>query len=494
MTKPGSALYRVQQIRNMERMAVETFHLAEDELMLRAGTEAFNALMQHYPQVKKIAVFCGGGNNAGDGYVLARLAHHYGISVLVYAFKSAKDLPPSARRAADQAATAGVICRPFADTVDADVELLVDALLGIGLRDPVREPFRHAIHGMNASGLPILALDLPSGLDADTGQILGACIEATWTITFIAKKQGMYLADGPDQCGKIICSDLQLGACVSAEQPVARLLQRTVLSRTLKPRRKNSHKGHFGHVLIIGGGLGMPGAVYLAAQAALRVGAGLVHIATRPDYAKHGVQLLPEVLLHGVETGDELDPLLKKATVCIVGPGLGEDLWASDLFIKAMSSSLPCVVDASALRLLGNKPERRDHWVLTPHPGEAAHLLGVTTATVQADRSACAVVIQQRYGGCLVLKGGGTVIRTPNGATYICDAGNPGMATAGMGDVLSGVIGGLLAQGLSLDDAAPLGVLLHAAAGDAAAKEGGERGLIASDLMPYLRQQVNAVT
>ena len=262
----------------------------------------------------------------------------------------------------------------------------------------------------------------------------------------------------------------------------------------LSPREKTAHKGSYGHVLIIGGGMGMPGAVALAAHAALRVGAGCVTVATHPEYAKQCLPGLPEVMVYGVNQPNDLNPLLAKATVCVLGPGLGEGEWAEQLYNHVVSTSHPLLIDASALRLLAKSPKQCNNWVLTPHPGEAAALLESTHSEVQSHRENALKGLQQRYHGTIVLKGHETLIIDPQHSVSICKAGNPGMATAGMGDVLSGVIGGLIAQNIALPDAARLGVWLHANAGDKAAQVLGERGLMASDLMPFLHQLSNPMT
>ncbi len=494
MMNPKKALYLTQHIRLCERMALDEMGMSQDDLMMRAGTAALNTLETLYPDVRTIAVFCGGGNNAGDGYVLARLAFQQGYSVIVYQFKAIGDLPAAANHAALTAIEAGVSCQCLDDIIDSDVELVVDGLLGIGIKGRVRGSIAHAINLINDSGLPVLALDVPSGLDADTGRVLGVCINAAVTITFIAPKVGLYSLDGPDHCGKIICDDLQLEAGFARIVPAAYQLDEHLMHGVIMPRRKNSHKGLYGHVLVIGGGPGMPGAVYLSALAALRVGAGMVTVATLPEHAGKVLPSLPEVMIHGIDDVDSLLPLLAKATIGIIGPGLGDSEWAYSLFQAAISAQLPLVIDASALRMLAKNPQHDDNWVLTPHPGEASDLLACSTADIQADRCKSAQLIQQQYGGCVVLKGAGTVVNSGAGETYICAAGNPGMASAGMGDVLSGVIGGLLAQGVVLKNAAKLGVWLHAKAADDAVITQGERGLLASDLMPYLRRHINKCT
>ncbi len=495
MSKLKKALYLTKHIRLCERKALDEFGLAAEDLMMRAGTAAFNTLKKLYPDVRSIAVFCGGGNNAGDGYVLAMLAYQQGFSVFVYQYKAIDRLPAAANHAALAAIAAGVSCQILDDVIDSEVELVVDGLLGIGLQGDVHGPIAHAIHLINDSDLPVLALDIPSGLDADTGRALGVCINAAVTTTFIAAKVGLFTMDGPDHCGKVVCHSLQLDSCLATIPPAAYRLDEQLLHGIMTPRRKNSHKGFYGHVLIIGGGPGMPGAVYLAALAALRVGAGMVTVATLPGHAGRVLPLLPEAMIYAMDDVDSLQPLLVKATVCVIGPGLGESEWANALFRAVIAAQLPLVIDAAALRLLAHNPQHDDNWVLTPHPGEAAGLLGCSAMDIQVDRCQSAQRIQQRYGGCVVLKGAGSIVSTgESGGTYLCTAGNPGMASAGMGDVLSGVIGGLLAQGVGLADAAKLGVWLHARAADEAIITQGERGLMASDLMSYLRREINKCT
>jgi hydroxyethylthiazole kinase-like uncharacterized protein yjeF len=486
VTKPETALYRCEQIRACEQQAISVFQIDENELMSRAGAEAFSYIGQLYPKVKHIAVFCGSGNNAGDGYVVARLAHEQGLSVTIYQCKALADLPPAAQYAALMAASAGVECQPADEPIDSDVELIVDALLGIGLKGPVHGVIASAIHQINSSGLPVVSLDIPSGLNADTGLVENFCVMAATTLTFIALKTGLYTADGPDYSGDIHCCPIQLEACVAKQTPVARLLNVDTVSLPLAPRKKNSHKGKFGHVLVIGGGPGMPGAIGLAAKAAMRTGAGSVTIATWPEHAKGALPLIPEAMIWGVKSAKELQPLLARATVCVLGPGLGDSDWAMSLYLEAITSQLPMVIDASALRLLAEHPQMDDNWVLTPHPGEAAALLSCSTEQVQKDRYQAAARIQKQYGGVVVLKGTGSLIQTTEHNAFVCTKGNPGMASAGMGDVLSGIIAGLCAQGLSLSEAAQCGVYAHAMAGDEVAQAMGGAGLLASDLFDVL--------
>jgi NAD(P)H-hydrate epimerase len=486
VNKPENALYCCEQIRECEQQAVHLLQFDENELMYQAGAEAFFFMRSTFPEADHIAVFCGGGNNAGDGYILARLAHEHGLSVIVYQCKPLDDLPDIAKNAAMSALAAGVECQSADEPLDYETDLIVDALLGIGIKGPVRGIVATAINQINSSCLPILSIDVPSGLNADTGFVENFCVRATTTITFIAPKVGLYTLDGPDYCGAIQCNTLQLESLVAKLKPCAFLLSEGTISLPLPPRKMNTHKGNFGHVLVIGSGPGMPGAVSLTAKAALRMGAGSVSVATWPEYAKSILPLVPEAMIWGVNTPMDLVPLIAKATVCVIGPGLGESEWAKALFLKVITSQLPMVIDASALRLLAEHPQMDDNWILTPHPGEAGSLLSSPAQIVQRNRHQSAVAIQQLYGGIVVLKGTGTVIQTLEKNTFICPLGNPGMASAGMGDVLSGIIAGLCAQNISLSEAAKLGVWIHALAGDKAAGSIGPVGILASDLLDLL--------
>jgi hydroxyethylthiazole kinase-like uncharacterized protein yjeF len=258
----------------------------------------------------------------------------------------------------------------------------------------------------------------------------------------------------------------------------------------LAPRVRKAHKGLFGHVLVVGGNYGMPGAVRLAAEAALRCGAGLVSVATRSKHVGVIACGRPEIMVHGIENAQDLELLVAQSTVIVVGPGLGQTTWSKDLFYSVLAAPQVKVIDADALNLLAQNPSHSSNWVLTPHLGEAARLLRSEIALLQMNRIQAVWQLQKKYNGVVILKGADSLVCTANTLKQ-CQAGNPGMASGGMGDVLSGVIGALLAQGLNLQQAAELGVCLHAKAGDLAAQALGERGLLAMDLMPFLHQLVN---
>jgi ADP-dependent NAD(P)H-hydrate dehydratase / NAD(P)H-hydrate epimerase len=489
----NTELYPIQSIRALERLAVEQYGMTEAALMERAGQAAFRTLKARWPLAKKILVFCGKGNNGGDGCVLASLAKQQRLDVSIRQLGNLEELPVTAKRFAKECNDLAVEVKAFSADEVVQADVIVDALLGIGISGEVKGDYQQAISVINASALPVLAIDVPSGLNADTGASCGIAVNATVTITFIARKPGLFTGQGLASSGHVICD--ALGLPESAFDQIASSAH--ILSFPKRPllakRTRNAHKGLYGHVLIIGGNEGMPGAPHMAGEAALRIGAGLVTVITRPEHVGVICATRPELMCVGVDVAEsaKIDPLLQKATTIVIGPGLGQDEWAQHFLDKIAALALPMVVDADALNLIAKTSLKSEHFILTPHPGEAARLLGIPTAEVQKDRYKAASDIQKKYDGVCVLKGAGSIVQAENQLAEVCIAGNPGMASAGMGDVLSGVIGGLLAQGLSPARAASLGVFIHANSGDQAASQGGERGLLASDLMPYLRSWVN---
>lgn len=479
-------LYTAAQTRALDRRAIAG-GLPGYTLMTRAGQAAFQLLRERWPGATRIVVLAGPGNNGGDGYVLARLAWNQNLDVTIVSVGNHDSLTGEAAEAASDATRARVPEKSWAGTLP-EADVYVDALFGTGLNKPVQGDFAAAIAALNRAGRPVLALDIPSGLHADTGAELGEAVRAAATLSFIGLKQGLLTGRGPALTGALHFTDLEVPAAVyEGQAPAARRLDLDDL-QGLGRRDRDAHKGQHGHVLVVGGNHGMGGAVALAGEAALRAGAGLVSVATRPANALVVTGRRPELMCHGVESRADLAPLLARASVVVIGPGLGQDDWARELFGAVLDAGLPLVVDADGLNLLGQMPESRDKWVLTPHPGEAARLLGSSTAAVQADRFAALAALHARYGGEIVLKGAGSLVRDADGVS-LCPLGNPGMAAAGMGDVLAGVVAALHAQ--QLPQATARAVLLHAHAGDRAARAGGERGLLASDLFRWLRRGIN---
>jgi NAD(P)H-hydrate epimerase len=480
-------VHSAAQVRAMDRHAIEVAGIPGYTLMQRAGAAALECLRRAWPDARRIAIVCGAGNNGGDGYVLARLAQATGLGVSVAALVDPSRLSGDAAKAFADFTAAGGRPQPYSPQALAGCALVVDALLGTGLDRPVAGALRDCIGAVNASGLPVLALDVPSGLDADSGHARGAAIVATRTITFVGLKTGLFLGEAREFTGALEFAGLGVPATARRGMtPVLRRMETGLLAAALPKRRRGAHKGDNGRVLVVGGHA-MAGAARLAGEAALRAGAGLVAVATTAAAATAIVGRRPELICHAVTTAARLRPLLAAADSVAIGPGLGLDRRAKLLLEGALAARKPCVVDADALTLAAKHPRRRDRWILTPHAGEAARLLRSTTAVVQRDRLAALGAIEKRYGGICVLKGAGTLVSSATGPPWICDRGNPGMATAGAGDVLTGVIAALLAGGANPELAAAAGVLLHAIAGDRAAVPG-ERGVIAGDLIAELRR------
>lgn len=482
--------YNAHHIKLCEQIAYEQFLHLPWELMLRAGESAFRCVRKYWPQAQRIDVYCGSGNNGGDGYVLALLAQQHGLDVRIIYLEESKSFPATQARAACEAAH--VPMHAFVETNPDWPDLIVDALLGIGIKDELRTPYTSAINHINQTGKPVLAIDVPTGVNADTGNVQTVAVQASKTLTFIALKSGLLTGPATNFCGDVILDDLNLPTELFAQvAPAAELMNWQELRQYLPPRAKNSNKGSFGHVLVVGGNLGMPGAVRMAGEAAARVGAGLVTLATRPEHAAVIASQRPELLCYGINSAADLEPLLARAKVLVIGPGLGQDAWAQQLWELLLSQTQLKIMDADALNLLAVHPKSAQNWILTPHPGEAARLLQCSVDSIQQDRFSACQKIQQRYGGVVVLKGAGSLVQRPGKIPLICRAGNPGMASAGMGDVLSGILGGLLAQGLSVNQAAAFGVMLHSMAADKVAQKQGERGMLACDLMPELTKLIN---
>ena len=454
-------------------------------LMQRAAQAAWRALRRRWPQVRKLCVLAGPGNNAGDGYLLAVLARRAGWDVQVYSLADPARLRDAAAQAYAEACAQGVQVQPWHAEAVLD-GLLVDAMLGTGLAGELREPYASAVARINASGLPCLALDIPSGLCADTGRLWGAAVRADLTVTFIALKLGLFTGAGPDQVGELCFADLQADAALCAAAPaMAQRLTADNLQR-LPARPRTAHKGSCGRLLVVGGERGYGGAALLAAQSGLRGGAGMVSLATREEHVAGALARCPELMVRGLLSSGQLLALLPGHDVLVVGPGLGQGAWGRSLLTAAAQFEGAQVWDADALNLLAaGRMQIRAGAVLTPHPGEAARLLGCSLAEVQDDRPAAALRLAQRYQAVVVLKGAGSLV-TDGHTLCLCEHGHPAMAGPGLGDVLAGLIGALLAQGLAALPASELAVWLHARAGERLGQVG--RGLLASELVGVIRE------
>ena len=487
-----SALYTAEQTRQLDSILIEELAISASELIDRAASASLDIIKKQWLDIEQITFLCGGGHNGADGITLAIKAKLHGYKVSVYQLGKSSGISTETNKAMQNAKDNGIEILSFSDHIERS-DLIVDALLGTGLNRDITGIYQTAIHCCNEQlDTPIFALDIPSGLNADTGEIMGDAINADATVSFIGLNAGLVTAEGVQQSGELFFNDLATPKPVYDKvPPIARHLHIDTYKKLLAPRTRNSHKGLFGHTLVIGGDSGMSGAVRLAAEAAARTGSGLTSVATRAEHAAFITQMRPELMCHGIETTEALTPLLSKATAITIGPGLGQHSWGQILFQQTLQAGLPLVVDADALNLLSQTEIYSDNWILTPHPGEAANLLNCSTKDIQADRYSAVKKLQQQYGGVVVLKGAGSLIYDGHQPIYISTYGNPGMSTGGTGDVLAGVIASFISQGNTLIDAACLGVMLHGIAGDKAAEQQGERGMLAMDLIPQLHQLVN---
>lgn len=485
-------IYTTEQVRSLEQAALRLPD--RPRLMERAGLAAAEyARAGTGDSTRRILVVAGPGNNGGDAFEVATHLKRWFYSVTVVFAGARNRLSPDAAAALEKwTGVGGTMEKSIPSRGSWD--LVVDGLFGIGLQRPLEGEHAALVDAINALGLPVLALDVPSGINADTGAVMGCAVRAARTITFIGLKPGLLTLDGPDHCGELLSDSLGLDA--EALLPArGRLLDQTVVRQVLASRPRNFHKGMAGTAAILGGMTGMVGAAVLAGRAALMCGAGRVYLALLTDHPPWVDYAQPELMLRspdGIFNGDDM-------TVIAAGPGMGKSEAARQALRRALDSPAALILDADALNLLGADPstsesaaKRKAATVLTPHPAEAGRLLGLATRKVQEDRLGAALAMAQRYRSQVALKGNGTIVAAPDGSWWINPSGNPGMAAAGMGDALTGLIAGLLAQGAGPLDALLAGVWLHGAAGDAVARDrGGPLGITASDVIDSARTLLN---
>jgi NAD(P)H-hydrate epimerase len=501
MIETSHRLYTAEQVRRLDKCAIEGHGIPGMTLMERAGACVFEAARQAFPGSRKLLVLCGAGNNGGDGYIVARLALEAGLKVDLCALKDPLELQGDAATAAARWMEAGgkPVAWPIADPGAYDI--IFDALLGTGLDREPAGMYAEAIDAVNQAESFVVAIDIPSGLNADSGAVMGRAVVADLTATFIGSKRGLFTADGPDYVGDVVFDDLDTPNAVRRSEPDSGILiQEEIILENLPPRLLNSHKGSYGWLLTVGSEAGMSGAVRLCGEAALRSGAGKVTIGTRAEHAALVNLGCPELMVRAVQDGRDIEPLLAEDDVVAVGTGLGRTQWSRELLHACLGAPCPVIVDADGLNVLADTHAEMtdaglplDRWILTPHPAEAGRLLGWHAREVQQDRVGAALKLAAAFRAVVVLKGCGTVVAEPGGRYAICPLGNPGMATAGSGDVLTGVIGAMLAQGLDPWTAAMAGVVAHASAGDLAAEQLGQRGLLASDITAHLPAVLNPV-
>ena len=490
-----SALYRACDTRDLDREAIETGGIAGIDLMERAGRESYRMLRERWPAARRVSIVAGPGNNGGDGFVVARLAAREGLSASVALVADAARISGDARTAYRRMLDVVPDLAPLQGIAE-ETDVIVDALFGTGLAREVSGVAAETIHAINEASAPVLALDVPSGIHSDTGRMLGVAVRATVTVSFVGLKQGLFTREGRECGGEIVYRDLGVPEHVRARvKPSARRMSFEDCAGLLGPRRGDAHKGGFGHVLVVGGDHGYAGAARLAGEAAGRAGAGLVSVATRSRHVAALVASRPEIMVHGIESPDALATPLGRASVVAVGPGLGRGEWGASLLARIVASDRALVIDADAINLLAQGaapwPSAAARAVVyTPHPGEAGRVLGESARVLEADRFSTVRALIEAHAGTWLLKGAGTVVGEPGAVARVCEGGNPGMASGGTGDALTGIVAALLAQNLNALDAASVGACVHAAAGDVAARDG-VRGMFASDVIAALRPLVD---
>jgi len=490
------SVYSADWVRQVEPRAAQETGVSLFVLMQRAAAAAFAHAQHAFPNAEHWLILCGHGNNGGDGYELARLAKQAGLDVTLLAVSSEKPLPEEAQRARDGWLESGGQIAEGSSKWPPFVDLIIDALLGTGLSSAVRAPYDQLISTINHHAAPVIALDIPSGLAAETGVAVGEAVYANLTLCFLALKPGLLTGQARDYVGRLHYDSLGLESWLQHQPALLQRLDAQQIGRWFAPRRPCSHKGEHGHVLVIGGDIGFAGAIRMAGEAALRAGAGLVRVLTHQQHAGPLLTACPELM---VETLNEesLAAGIAWATAIVIGPGLGQGAWGQLAYQQLENSEKPALWDADALNMLAKSPQKRQNRVLTPHPGEAARLLGCSVQDIESDRLLSIKRLVDRFGGTVILKGAGTLIATKDEIApdewqlAIADVGNAGMASGGMGDVLSGIVGSLLAQKYSLYDAACAGTLVHGAAADSIAARQGTRGMLATDLITEILPWVN---
>lgn len=503
----GRPFYSVDSVRDIEHWLISERGIPGIRLMLNAGRAAFRRLRDRWPDTDHVVVFCGSGNNGGDGWVVAWLAREAGLQVSVVFLEDPARVKGDALEARSQyvalpeshIVTSLSECEVLLEQVSAST-VLVDALLGTGFSGGLRPHQKTLIELINNSrtdrSFKLMALDVPSGLCAQTGQPADAVFKADVTVTFIGLKPGLLTGVAREWCGDVYLESLHDQALPAPrDRGLGQVIGAQQMRRCLPTRPRHAHKGHFGHVLILGGAEGMIGAAILAAEAAMRSGAGWVSVGLHESGVSAAIARRPELMAFAATHTDKLEQSIARADVIVLGPGLGLSSWGDAIWHPAIASGKPMVIDADGLNRLAHNPVKLPSTtILTPHPGEASRLLQVSTQDIEHDRFSAATRLADRYQCTVILKGAGSLISTaePN-TSSVCLRGNPGMAVAGMGDVLSGVVGAWCAQALKAHDAAALGVYVHATAADIAIASFGEHALLPSDVIDAIPRAITSL-
>jgi hydroxyethylthiazole kinase-like uncharacterized protein yjeF len=496
-------LYTASETRKIDSLAIKEENISGYSLMQSAAEFSLDVIVREFPEVKDLVVFCSKGKNSGDGFLLGVYGQEFGLNVTVVMCSPITDLKGVTKKAYDELKSSKVKtiqARSIKNLKLSKETVIVDALVGTGLKGNLRRNIRDSVLTINKLGIkyPVVSLDVPSGVNSDTGDVADVCVFADITTTFVARKRGCFTSIGKKVSGDIQYSDLDIPKKVFSKIPsTCSVIDFEDLVDRVIFREQDAHKGNFGHAIVIAGDRGLGGAGILASKAIVYSGTGLTTLATRPEHVSASLVSCPEVMVKGVSSGQDVEEYLLKPNVIAIGPGLGQTAWSEQMvqrvFMEAESRDVPVIMDADALNLLAklrlsNKLPKQ--LILTPHPGEAATLLNTTVDNVESDRFGAAQKIHKKFNATVVLKGAGTIIIHNDGSLRkwgICSSGNPGMAAGGMGDALTGIIAGILAQGLSIRDAVEAGVDLHAKSADLMSHEVGEAGLTPTDVIEGLR-------
>ena len=492
-------LYSAQQVKQGELICAEQMGVSMYQLMEKAGHAVFDVFLAHFSKVSQIAVVAGRGNNGGDAYVFARLALQSNYNVRIYSLSPDRALTGDAEIARQALLNQGGMIQDLTQAEFTAAELIIDGLLGTGFQGEVKADAKTTISKMNDADAPVIAIDLPSGLYADTGVAAETCVKANYTVTFVAPKVGLFIADGPDHTGHLVFAGLGIDELFDKQfEPIAQIYGRHS-EAVIKRRKRNTNKGKNGHVICLGGNVGMPGAIFLAGKAALRAGVGKVSVICHPQNVNTVNVLCPELMVWGYDGKNDNNNLIKKisaADVILIGPGLGMDAWAQDLLTQALCcKTKPLILDADGLNLMAQNNKNTTDFInytastiLTPHPLEAARLLNKQVSDINHQRINSGIELAKQFGSNIVLKGNSSLVINKNNVSVNL-SGNSGMASAGMGDLLAGIIAAFLANKenlqINLNERVKLAVYLHGLAGDFAAKNG-EIGIIATDIIEQL--------
>jgi len=482
-------LYNRKQVYRLDQLAMLEDGQSSKQLMGKASMAVWSAIQHRWPTIEHVVIFAGCGNNGGDAFAVASLVKKSGLDVELIAVGELSQQSAESRSFRENWEQDGGITQQWTGDCP-DCDLIIDGLLGIGLSRELDASWSSMIGKINSKEAIRVSVDIPSGVNADTGMAMPVAIQADLTVTFIGQKIGLFLADGPDYCGEVVFDDLGLSTASADKEPVKYQLLETHNVILPAPRKNNSYKNQYGHVVVFGAGPGMSGATRLAGFAALRSGAGLVSLCVHPDNVIAAASDHAELM---VSDWDAVDRMVSLASIIVVGPGLGESLQAKNILQKLSVTDKPIVVDADALQPWFLNALSSEHCVITPHPGEAARLLESSTGQIQQDRVSAIFKLNEQWPFVCVLKGSGSLVGEQQKMLKLCAHGHAGMATAGMGDVLSGLVAGYLAQGLNTLDATQTAVLVHALAAEVYAKQHDSSSLIASDVIDRLSRVVRDI-